>query len=890
MLSQGTCRLKADENNMSEKIGEALLRFLEKTPVLRKLVSTQFRLKSFICVAVLITSYISFNATYLVVSSIYRHSFIKNADEVSDAMAQQIFNSMFQLMERGWSRNELNKFLESLKGGRTQFPYKVEMFRGEAVEREYGRIEQPEMGKNIAEAFRTGNTITYKADPVVINIYPIKAKDRCLKCHTHAVVGDVLGVMKIQQDISPAIKEAKRRFNVFFFMLLPIPFILAGAVAIFLNARINRSSKLFHESVSNVNMVKDLTMLEVQKIDSGFREFNIILSEIEQLARKLKNTAVDKDILEFEIKVLEKFVITSEVVRDWKEYVNDLLLEINKVMEAYTLFSIFQVDEELYDIEIFWRNKPSDSTKERFENIIVRRILQENVRFKSDLSNLNVNHNIADSSKMLQELDEKDIEVQTKSLILETPQIGGVVGIGVQSKIASDPIRSLVVEGVLTTLLNVVGSIKAISKYTKDLEYYATRDPLTNLYNQRVFWELLGYEISRAKRHDYKFSLLVIDLDNFKYINDSYGHVFGDKFLSEFASKIREALRQEDILARYGGDEFVVVLPEADGEQAFLVANRIIENMGKLSLLAMDGTSVKATVSIGMSVFPDHADNARDLFIFADNMMYKAKNEGKNRIIMPTSRDIVEVFKGISEKIFIISNAIEERKIIPYFQPIANAKTGRIECYEVLSRIQTDKGIMNAGEFVDIAERLGIISKLDLVLLENAFKKVKEEDYNGYLFVNLSPKSLIVGEYIPSILKLTKAYDMDREKVVFEITERDTIKNITLLEKFVDNLKFEGFKFAIDDFGSGFSSFHYIKRFPLDFVKIEGEFIRSMVRNEKDRAIVKTLMVLAKEFGIKTIAEYVENVDIMHRVKESGIDYAQGYFIGMPSPDLIHNP
>jgi diguanylate cyclase (GGDEF)-like protein len=858
---------------------------VKRIPFIRNLLNTQFRLKTFVGVAVLVVSYISFNATYLVVSSIYRSSFTKNADEVSDAVARQLFNSMLQLMEKGWTRDELNKFLESAKGTRAQFPFKVDIFRGEAVERDYGKIKQPEMGRFIKDSFRTGDAITYKAVPIVINLYPIKAIDRCLTCHTHAKAGEVLGVLKIQQDISPAIKEAKRKFNVFFFLLLPIPFIMAGAVATFLNAKIKRSTRFLHDKVSEINSVRDLTKLNNFGFgETGFTEFNAILHEFSGFAQRIRTVAVDREVLEFELRLLEKFIITSEVVRDWKEHVMRLFIEINKVIPAYTLFSLFQIEEEICDLEIFWAHHPSEALKEQVVAIIRRKIGQDNPRLGDAV--LKCNHNISESVNRTAEVSERDIELQTKSLILQRPHIGGVVGIGVQSEMMKDSVRSLVIDGVLTTLLNVVGSIKAIYKYTKDLEYYATRDPLTDLYNQRLFWELLGYEIGRAQRHNQKFSLFVIDLDNFKDINDSYGHHLGDRFLAGIAEVFRAAIRDGDILARYGGDEFVVILPDADEEQVFLVASRILENAGAFFLTAQDGARVKATVSIGFAVYPVHAMTAKDLFLFADNMMYKAKSEGKNTIIVPTEEDVVEAFRATGEKTAIVMSAIEEKTLIPYFQPIVELQSGKILGHEVLSRIRTDKGILDAEDFIEVAERLGVVTRLDYIVMEKVFQKVKTEGYAEHLFINLSPKSLILKEFIPRVLKLTKEYEIDHSRVVFEITERDTVKNLSLLEKFVHDLKFEGFKFAVDDFGSGFSSFHYIKLFPIDFVKIEGEFIRNMIRDKKDLALVRTMLTLAKEFEIEAIAECVEDRDILEKAKDIGIRYGQGFHVGRPEPEV----
>ena len=381
----------------------------------------------------------------------------------------------------------------------------------------------------------------------------------------------------------------------------------------------------------------------------------------------------------------------------------------------------------------------------------------------------------------------------------------------------------------------------------------------------------------------------MIDMDNFKHINDTYGHLFGDKYLTQVGNTIHDCLRKGDILSRYGGDEFTVVIVEADEEQVYMVASRIREALESLVVTTADGSNACSTASIGMAIFPDHARNEKDLFLFADNMTYKAKTEGKNRLLVPTEDDVIDVFKKSGELSKMLIKAVDEKKIIPYFQPIVSTADGVAKCHEVLSRIEINGEIMPAADFIETAEKLGIISKLDHVLMEKVFEKVREEQYQGMIFINLSPKSLILKEFIPTIIKLTRSFNIDHEKVVFELTERETVKNMTMLEKFVEELKLEGFKFAIDDFGSGFSSFQYIRRLPIDFVKIEGVFVRNMLNDPKDFAFVKTLGVLANEFGIQTIAEYIESEELLTAITELGIDYSQGYFTGKPSPSFAAN-
>lgn len=844
-------------------------------------------IKSFILTASIVVSILFFGGTYLLTANIFDRSIKANALHASDVLAKTTFNAMFQLMSTGWNRTQVVAFLNATRGDAQSGSHTLDIYRGKIVEERFGPIAQGPMDSPVREAFASGKPFQQESATGVRNVFPLKAEEKCLRCHVNANVGDVLGVIDVRDDLTPFIRQARDDFFYSLILIAPIPFIVALIVTLFVNRRIDDSLEVLDASIEKVNKVSDLRKLELKDINLGFRELNNILHKIEDLSLKLKNVAVDKDLLEFEIKLLEKFVITSDVVKDWREYIGRLLTDINQVIDAYTLFSIFKVDDELFDLEIFWRSPPSDETRAMVEKT-VRLTLDQHPNFAA-IPSIHVHHQVANANGPQIVLTEKDVELQVKSLLVETPKIGGIVGIGVQAEIVRDETRMLVMDSVLSTLLNVVGSVKAIYKYTRDLEYYATRDPLTNLYNQRVFWELLGYEAGRAQRHGYKFCLLVIDLDNFKLVNDSYGHAFGDKFLVEFSEAVKRSLRPGDVLARYGGDEFVVVLPETDLEQSREVGERILREAQSMLLTAPDGAVVKGSSSIGIAVYPDHAVEMKDLFLFADNMMYRAKSDGKGRLGVPTDEDVVEVFRAIGEKSIVIINAVEERRIIPYFQPIMNARTGHIEAVEVLSRIKMDDGsIMGASDFVEVAEKMGVIHKLDYLVMEAAFREVEAQGFKGQVFINLSPRALVLNEFIPEVRRIVADSRMEPSRIVFEITERDTVKNLTLLEHFVNELKMEGFKLAIDDFGSGFSSFHYLKRFPIDYLKIEGDFIANMLGDGKDRAFVRSISTLAQELGIHTVAEFVESQEVLDQVIATGIDLAQGFHIGHPVVTLPH--
>ncbi len=758
----------------------------------------------------------------------------------------------------------------------------MDVYRNSNVKTLFGGEQPPPLSEDIRQVMDSGKEATTIAGSVAHYAYPVLAQQECLRCHTDAQNGEVLGVIAIQHKLQTVAIDVRSYYIGLFLVLGLLVLLAATAVSAFATRKIKHSVEALRSKVESVNSVKDFDQFDVSKCDFGFDEFNQTFDSVAVLVEKMKCVAVDKDVLEFEIRLLEKLIITSNVVRDWRGFVKDLLLEINPIVDGYAMVTIFRVEKEAYECEVFWRNTPSAKTIQRFEKNLHKQIHDH--PFFGDGVILHIAHNIADEKSSLPDLSLQDIELQTKSLLLETPKIGGIVGIGVQSTLALDDVRRLVVGSVLTTLLNLVGSVKAIYKYTKDLEHYATRDPLTDIYNQRMFWEFLGYEVGRAKRHNQQFAVMMLDMDNFKNVNDRYGHHFGDSFLQAFAKLLQTAVRDGDIVARYGGDEFCIILPDSSDTQAHMIAQRVTEMLDDFSVETPDGNKIRATTSIGIAISPTHGDTPKDIFLIADNMMYKAKKSGKNSICIPSEDEMADVFRKAGEKSIMIQNALDQRRIIPYFQPISSASTGEIVIHELLMRIQLGDQIVTANDFIEEAESMGIVHKMDYMLIEQAFIQIKEQGYQGMLFVNLSPKALIVGEYISRVRRLAEDCDIIPSRIVFEITERETVSNLNLLEKFVLDLKLQGFSFAIDDFGSGYSSFQYIKRFPVDYIKIEGEFIRNMVHDEVYLAFVKSIVTLAKELRIKTIAEYVEDEEVLKEVNRLGIDYAQGYHVHRPSP------
>ncbi|NMG67081.1 EAL domain-containing protein [Azoarcus indigens] len=846
-------------------------------------------LRGFILATSAAVGIVFLGGSWLAIGQAFDSAFSTHARSQANEAARLSFAAMYVVMSQGWSRAQAEEFLAGVHGDGVGNGLRVAIFRGPAVEARYGSIAQPAPGQLVRRALEYGESTDKLEEGEFRSVHALKAEPRCLACHDNVRSGDVLGAIEVTQPYAKVLQDVRFGFYTTAVPSLLFGLLLAGAAVWWVSRRIAGSVSEVERSLESINKVADLRHLMPRARPDSFTEIERMHDAIAGLAARLRTIAVDKDILLFEIGLLEKFVITSEVIRDWRAYVGKLLQEINAIVDARVLFSVFQIDDELFDIEIFWHALPDEAIRKHIEQT-VHETLRADTRF-SEPATLNIHHHYPDAADNAPTISSSDLTLRVKSFFVDRPKIGSIVGIGVHSGGMLEQTHNLVIDSILSTLLNVVGSIKAIHKYTRDLEYYATRDPLTDLYNQRVFWELLGYEVDRCRRHDSAATLLVIDLDNFKLINDHYGHATGDHYLQQFATAIRDALRSGDVLARYGGDEFVVILPETQLEQGYTLARRVLETTRQLTVDAPNGDAIRATVSIGLAVFPDHATSAKDLFLFADNMMYRAKNEGKERVVLPTTEDVMAVFRDVSEMSMAVLAAVNERRVIPFFQPIMAVQSGGIAAVEVLSRLEVGGQLMRADQFIEIAEKIGVIHRLDAIVIEAALEKVRQSDYSGYIFFNLSPRALVLAEFARTLRTVVRNSGIAPERIVFEITERDTVKNLSLLERFIVDLRSEGFRLAIDDFGSGFSSFHYLRRFPFDFLKIEGDFIANMIHSERDRIFVQSITELARALKIEVVAEFVESAEVLALLEDFGIDYAQGYHVGRPDREiLIHRP
>ncbi|WP_281559141.1 EAL domain-containing protein [Thalassomonas sp. RHCl1] len=435
--------------------------------------------------------------------------------------------------------------------------------------------------------------------------------------------------------------------------------------------------------------------------------------------------------------------------------------------------------------------------------------------------------------------------------------------------------------------LNLRMQIEERRKAESQLYYDAHHDALTKLANRAMFSDRLTYAIRHLKRHPaYKFSVLFIDLDRFKLINDTLGHHTGDLFLVEIAARLKECVRENDVLARLGGDEFVVLLDAIQSQDDVEdIATRIIERIAQP--FELDGQILHSSASIGISLCHHHYQDANEILRDADAAMYQAKSLGRGRYVFfdESMREQLLASMTLEQELRV---AINQQQFELHYQKISNLECSQIIGFEALLRWQhPKKGLLTPSEFLFMAEETGMILEIENWVIEEVSRQLLSWQYgsefdNAFIAVNLS------GRHLTQVSQLSKLIDNIRKNIVLpqrlilEFNESAFEQHNEQALKGLRKLKALGVKLALDDYGAGLSSLNFLYSYPFEIIKLDRSFVRSLKNNEKNLSVIRALHELGQDFGYRLVAEGIENEDTLQKLHAAGCEFGQGYYLNRP--------
>jgi diguanylate cyclase (GGDEF)-like protein len=426
----------------------------------------------------------------------------------------------------------------------------------------------------------------------------------------------------------------------------------------------------------------------------------------------------------------------------------------------------------------------------------------------------------------------------------------------------------------------------ALSERDARLLKLANHDALTGLYNRRRFMEELDSEVQFLGRNKNRGALLFVDLDQFKYVNDTCGYPAGDRLIQQVARRLRDSVGEEGIVARFGGDEFAVLASNASRRQAKSLAELILEDMRQLT--HVEGNNIfHIHCSIGVTMISADKNSADDLVAQADIACREAKARGRNRMefYRVSEREAEQMVADIGW-MRTLRQAIDNDDFTLHYQPIVQISSGETTHHEVLLRMRADNGKLIAPDaFLPAAVRFGLMADIDTWMIENAIKALAEYRYGNpdlQFSINLSTNAFEAENLGTFVASQLKKHEVPAASVIFEITESLAVRHLSHVEQQIAVLREMGCEVALDDFGTGYSSFSYIQQLTVDYIKIDGSFIKDLVNKRVDQKIVQLIGEIGREAGMKTIAEYVQSSEALSLLGKLGIDYAQGYYIGRP--------
>lgn len=441
------------------------------------------------------------------------------------------------------------------------------------------------------------------------------------------------------------------------------------------------------------------------------------------------------------------------------------------------------------------------------------------------------------------------------------------------------------VEGVFYS--GIIRDVTERKRLEEQLTHQALHDPLTNLANRVLFRDRVEHALTKLDRHKTSLSVLFLDLDNFKTINDSLGHVAGDRLLISFAERLQSCLRNSDTAARLSGDEFAILIEDAKGQETAAVIADKINDVLRLPIV-VDGKDVFVSISIGIAVTKTGEEKPEELLRNADVAMYMAKRQGKGRYVIFES----QMHEALMERIEIEDNmrqAIENEEFALHFQPIIDLETERTVGMESLVRWNhPQKGLISPAQFIPIAEDTNLILPLGKWILEEACRQAQvwqyQYDNKAYLSisVNLSIRQFQQKELVAIVSNALVKSGLAPQRLILEITENHMLQNTETTIKRLHELKKLGVRLAIDDFGTGYSSLSYLQRFPIDIIKIDKSFIDKINQTKEGVALTRAIIMMSESLNLKTIAEGIEQAEQAETLQHLGCEFGQGFYFSKP--------
>ncbi len=427
-----------------------------------------------------------------------------------------------------------------------------------------------------------------------------------------------------------------------------------------------------------------------------------------------------------------------------------------------------------------------------------------------------------------------------------------------------------------------------IKSRTKELQHLAVHDTITGLYNRYEFEKRLGFALKYSSSASGQSIMCYVDLDQFKVVNDTSGHMAGDELLKQISLILQKNVGPKDIVARLGGDEFGILFVGDSIEEAQKKAQTILRAI-KEYRFSWEGKTFVVGASMGIVPIVRDCCSLVDIISAADAACYQAKEEGRNRIFVATrDNEKLQQRRGEMQWLSKLTEALENDQFVLYVQPITPLikKNDSVKHYEVLIRLEDEGKIILPMAFIPAAERYGMMQRIDRWVIENVFKEYKRLEKSSQVFyrfsINLSGVSLNDKGLGSFIEELFSRYDIPYNAICFEVTETAAVANLSVALEFIKGMRALGCQFSLDDFGSGLSSFSYLQNIPVDYLKIDGAFVNDIDTNRVNRAMVKSINEVSHTMGMKTICVFVETEKIETILKEMDVDYAQGYYYAKP--------